>query len=487
MKPTDPLGCGTLLPSEKKLAEALLTQYNDDSYVHYMGRIDKKKYKVEKRILIVTSHKIFCMKPSGKLARESHLLDLQEIRSSEPNELELLFKGFRIFIPSIDAVQAIISAIKRAFETNFAEAPAELRPKLFIKPGTRPQTTPPSSPSPTAGTRGTTTIAANRDNRPCRGFISTYRSLCVYRNVPARLDVCWDLAHIHARKGQTKLNLTHFQQPLTPDDIRVLLETLRYNSFFTTLSLKDLRFEKEKEQLVAVLSETLHYNTSLTKLNMGGIGASRDGLMQLSESLALNKTISLVSVDLSNNPIEDRGMVSFAGYLQHTVHNVTHLNFSGCMIGSKGIVAMAVGFSTNPHISSTLSYLSLSNNKLGHEACKSLSDWLSIPPLQLTHLMLSSTALSEHLEILITAITKGCGRLSVLDISNNVMEKESSKALINLIKNGSPHLTYIDLTNTQLPIDSLKEIMKTARGDLVLKENNLSSFPGGRDHEDNSE
>jgi hypothetical protein len=136
--------------------------------------------------------------------------------------------------------------------------------------------------------------------------------------------------------------------------------------------------------------------------------------------------------------------VSFAGYLQHTIHSVTYLNFSGCMIGSKGIVAMAVGFSTNPHLSSSLkytslpplfllfvfsytlvslcsyinydSYLSLSNNKLGQEACKSLSDWLSIPPLNLTHLMLSNTTISEHLEILITAITKGCGQLSVLDI-----------------------------------------------------------------------
>lgn len=66
------------------------------------------------------------------------------------------------------------------------------------------------------------------------------------------------------------------------------------------------------------------------------------------------------------------------------------------------------------------------------------------------------------------------------DISNNVMEKESSNALINLIKTASDHLTNIDLTNTQLPIDSLKEIMKTTRGDLIIKENNLSSFPGGR-------
>lgn len=60
------------------------------------------------------------------------------------------------------------------------------------------------------------------------------------------------------------------------------------------------------------------------------------------------------------------------------------------------------------------------------------------------------------------------------------MEKESSKALVNLIKSGSQMLSKLDLTNTQLPIDSLKEIMRITKGSLILAENNLSSFPGGR-------
>jgi hypothetical protein len=167
MKPVEPLGSGSLQANEKKLAEALLALHSDDSYVHYLGRIDKKKYKVEKRILIITSHKIFCMKPSGKLARESHLLDLLEIRSSEPSELELIFRAYRIFIPSSDEVYAIINAIRRAFEANFAEAPSELRPKLFIKQSSKLSEGQLQEP------------AVSRDNRPCRGFISTYRSLCV--------------------------------------------------------------------------------------------------------------------------------------------------------------------------------------------------------------------------------------------------------------------------------------------------------------------
>lgn len=466
MKPLDPLGCATLQPNDKKLVEALLAVHQDDSYVHYCGRIEKKKYKVEKRVLIVSSHKIYCMKPSGKLARESHLLDVLEIKSLEPTELELIFRTFRIFIPSSEEVFTIINAIRRAFETNFAEAPVELRPKLFIKQTSKLSETQSGE-------------VVSRDNRPCRGFISTYRSLCVYRGVATRLDVCWDLAHIHARKGRTKLNLTQFQQQLSTDDIKVLLEALRFNSFFTILSLKDLKFEKERDALMASVAETFRYNTSITKLSLRGVGATREGIAQLAESLAVNKNVSLISIDLSNNQLEDKGMISFAGYLQHTTNNVTHLNFSGCMLGSKAIVALAVGFSTNPQIAASLRFLSLSNNKLGPEACKSLADWL-LMPIQLSDLVLSNTTSSDNLEILISAITKGCSQLATLDVSHNMMEKEAAKALVTLLKSGSPHMRLLDLTNTQLPIDSLKEMMKLMHGELIIKENNLSSFPGAQ-------
>jgi hypothetical protein len=74
--------------------------------------------------------------------------------------------------------------------------------------------------------------------------------------------------------------------------------------------------------VVIVTHLTLTTKRSLTKLNMRGIGASRDGIIQLSESLALNKAISLVSIDLSNNPIEDRGMVLLIPLLI----NVANLN-----------------------------------------------------------------------------------------------------------------------------------------------------------------
>lgn len=52
------------------------------------------------------------------------------------------------------------------------------------------------------------------------------------------------------------------------------------------------------------------------------------------------------------------------------MHNVTYLNFSGCSIASKGIVALAVGFCTNPLISQSLTYL-----------CPPLSLLLPPPPL----------------------------------------------------------------------------------------------------------
>jgi Ran GTPase-activating protein (RanGAP) involved in mRNA processing and transport len=96
----------------------------------------------------------------------------------------------------------------------------------------------------------------------------------------------------------------------------------------------------------SVVNDIFH-SRSITKLNLRGAGAIREGVVLLAEALTSNKSISMVSINISNNALEDRGMISFAGYLQHTDHNLTCLNFSSCMLQQRGVVALAVALSTN--------------------------------------------------------------------------------------------------------------------------------------------
>lgn len=49
----------------------------------------------------------------------------------------MIFKGFRIYIPSSEEAHMIINALRRAFETHFAEAPQEIRPKIYVKNASR--------------------------------------------------------------------------------------------------------------------------------------------------------------------------------------------------------------------------------------------------------------------------------------------------------------------------------------------------------------
>jgi Ran GTPase-activating protein (RanGAP) involved in mRNA processing and transport len=114
------------------------------------------------------------------------------------------------------------------------------------------------------------------------------------------------------------------------------------------------------------------------------------------------------------------------------------------------------------------------------DGSKALAEWMSIAT-SLAHLMLSNTGC--ELEPITSALTagQGCTQLIELDISHNPMEKDSANALLAYLrKSGDSGLTRLDLTNTQLPIDSLKEIMILSRGSVIVKENNLSSFPGAQ-------
>ena len=123
--------------------------------------------------------------------------------------------------------------------------------------------------------------------------------------------------------------------------------------------------------------------------------------------------------------------------------------------------------------------LSLSNNKLGVEGSRGLAEWLALPATALSSLMLSNVG--SDLALLLSGIAKGqgCLRLSELDLSHNNMEKDSANALLQYLrKSTSTSLKKLDLSDTQLPIDSLKEMLTIFTGALVIKSNNLSSFPG---------
>jgi hypothetical protein len=64
------------------------------------------------------------------------LLDLTEIKSSNPKELELIFKTFSIICDS-DQVDDIIYVVRKSFEANFSGMPKKLQFKLSIEPASR--------------------------------------------------------------------------------------------------------------------------------------------------------------------------------------------------------------------------------------------------------------------------------------------------------------------------------------------------------------
>jgi hypothetical protein len=56
----------------------------------------------------------------------------------------------------------------------------------------------------------------------------------------------------------------------------------------------------------------LKANTKLEEISLPRLGLNKEGVALLSDSLIANKFLALTHINLSSNPLEDKGITSFA-------------------------------------------------------------------------------------------------------------------------------------------------------------------------------
>jgi hypothetical protein len=77
---------------------------------------------------------VISLKPGGKVAREGHLLDLLEIKSTDPREIELIFKNFAITAStemSDDVIHVYEEDINTIFQTYLMKSNLK---SIFLHP-----------------------------------------------------------------------------------------------------------------------------------------------------------------------------------------------------------------------------------------------------------------------------------------------------------------------------------------------------------------
>ncbi|KAF2075298.1 hypothetical protein CYY_003375 [Polysphondylium violaceum] len=434
--------------NDRKNISHILTQKNQESVLMSIAeKISKKKTKKpSKRIILVTKNRVLFFKPGvSKIKKETHLLDINEIRSTTSSEVIFITKSFSYGLITNKADE-IINQIQTIFGQTFLGYPQDYY-KFDVKPPSRVKDNVPK-------------------DLPCGGFVETYTSLCDYYSIPIRDDICWDMANIVSSKNIKTFNIGEIEQPISPGDIKALLSALKYNTYFKSLVFNGHPFGKDQ---FIILAELLKTNSTIEDLSLNNTGLKSDTLPIISTTLAANKNLALTSIDLSNNPFEDKGMVPFSAYVAASPRGIASLDVSNTGTGKVGIAALTNALKKNIKMTSTLQYLNLSNNKMEADGSAGLANFLANPNALRT-LNISNTF--PILDTIVGALVRGCLELRSLDLSDIRLTKKETAHLVRFI-GASSTLKFLNLNNTKVPVENLKEIVVAIYSNIYLQDVNL--------------
>ncbi|KYQ93272.1 leucine-rich repeat-containing protein (LRR) [Tieghemostelium lacteum] len=437
-----------LTPNDRKYISTLLQQKNQESILlNVADKISKKKNKKpSKRITLITKNRVFFLKPGqAKIKKESHFLDINEIRSSNSNEVVFVCKTFSYGLITTGKADDIIGSIRTIFNQTFLGYPDEAGFKLDVKPPSRLQEIP-------------------IKDLPCGGFVETYSSLCDYYQIPIRGDICWDMANIVSSRNIKVFNFAEIELPISPGDIKALLAALKYNTYFKSLVFDG--HQLSKDQFTAI-SETLKTNSTIEDISLNTVsGTSKnDSLPIIAQTLTTNKNLALTSIDISNNQFDDKGIIAFSNYIAASPRGIASLNISSTT-NKIGISSVANALKKNIKMPSTLSYLNLSNNKFEADGSGALASFLAMPNA-LRHLNISNSM--PIMDTIAGALVRGCSELRTLEIADIKLTKKEVTFLVQFIS-ASSTLKHLNLSNTKVPVDNLKELVVALNSNLYLQE-----------------
>lgn len=443
--------------AEQKLVKQIMASRNDEAtyvgYIDFLSSKKDKKSKNEKLILIVGLYRLIWATLAGKVTKEAHLLDLRTLTSADTKNLSLQFTEFEMF-QQADDVDVIIDSIRRAFEFTFHSMPAASKPRLQVTPESR------------------ISFVPSTTDEPCGGLVATYRSLCDFHDVKPNNEVAWDLENLYhnSRFFNLKKFTDHYIEPLTAKDALPLFHAIGYNRYFTTISIKHMKFAPNTFQGVI---DCLACSPSIEDLTLSDIQISEKTDQcwnMLFEAFAKNECLVLNSLDLSNSPMDDKCLSPLGQWLKKYSRPIVKLNLSntcGDKAGkSNGLLSVFDALSANRVLNTSLAVLCVARNKLPTLESPLARVMTSCPGL--LELDVSGTALDLNILAQLGFSSK-TENLHQLNLSGNKLAKPEQWAnLLKWLESVVCHLGELNISSTQIPVQTLKDILLKLNQDTTI-------------------
>ena len=225
------------------------------------------------------------------------------------------------------------------------------------------------------------------------------------------------------------LNLSSFEcsnrNRLTSVGVDNITEFLNINNFIETLSLSGNSIRNEG---FFYICQGLEKNLSLLNLDISNNGINERGIKKGMEFIGTYKINSKINnLNISNNPILNGGIILFASYFRN-FPNLISLNLSYCGIEFKGFQKL---LKTVPQLKK-LESLNVSGNNLKSDNFFILKEYFSI--FNIRNLNISKCLLGDKCAFYLGECISSNESLKTLNISGNNISDSGFKGFTNLFK-----------------------------------------------------
>ncbi|XP_069817728.1 capping protein, Arp2/3 and myosin-I linker protein 3 isoform X3 [Dendropsophus ebraccatus] len=416
-------------------------------------QLETRPRKLEDRILVTTCWRfyLFYIKLPAKIESSFSVLEIRALTAISLNQIliETEKGNFQLTLTAQNTDQ-LISGIQATLS------------KIFPTPDTvclvRRQY-PESADSSRNSSPNSDTAALPTTSGICGGFSETYAALCDYNGVCCREEVQWDVDMIYHSQDSREFNLQDFSH-LESRDLALVVAALAYNQYFLRLQAANLKLGSEvTEQILHCVGRSQH----LEELILEDCGLRADFALRLASVLSDNAASSLHSLNLSHNPLEDRGISALSQQFLYFHAGLRSLNLSKTNITARGALSLCQSLCQNALFSSSLHSLTLSKNPglLGSEETNALYTFLSHPN-SLVYLDLSGTDCA--VDTIFGALALGCcSCLSHLDLSKNSLSHRRTPETLPSVEKffgSSLSLSHVSLSGTKVPPELLRAMLQ---------------------------
>uniref|UniRef100_A0A3P9K8R7 Capping protein regulator and myosin 1 linker 2 n=1 Tax=Oryzias latipes TaxID=8090 RepID=A0A3P9K8R7_ORYLA len=262
---------------------------------------------------------------------------------------------------------------------------------------------------------------------PCGGFSDTYAALCDFNEMQFKEEIQWDLDNIYHIHNSKVFNLQDFGH-LDTRDLALAVAALSFNQWFIKIHCKELK-------LVAITTF-----------------CCRDFAVKMAAALQERMSCPLQSINLSGNPIEDKGTF------------VTEIHSSGFLFLFVGVTALSQQLHLLDEGLKHLSLSCISMTARGtHKHIPVINmEWTrsSTQPLLLC---CSIRTTLPYFGLFVSLSAGCCSRLQHLNLARNPFSHRKVRDVTRSIQqffSQSCELKYVGLSATKLPAQALRLLLQ---------------------------